>query len=118
MRDVSELEKQIFEQELEVVRKLLTVINRDLKNVFAKYGILDGQHKKEFVDYVLSGLITADEEYYAKVPVPSVGYRTVIKVETQTSKIPDALKEIILEWAVKDFMVKVNNMPSTANSME
>lgn len=118
MRDVSELEKQILEQELEVIRKRLTGINRDLKNVFAKYGILKGQHKKEFVDYVLSGLITADEEYYPKALRSHVDYRTVIKVETQTSKIPDALKEIILKWAVKDFMVKVNNMPSTANSME
>lgn len=110
MRDVSELERQILEQELEVIREGLVNVNENLKKVFEKYGILEGQHKKEFVNYVLSGLISADENYYVKIPNGRGAYKTMIKVETQTSKIPDDLKKIILKRAVKDFMSKINNI--------
>ena len=111
MRDISKLEKSILNREMKVIEKQLQKLDAEIKAIFEKYGALRGHHRVEFAKYIREKVISADELYYS-------GYITTAKIETQTSKIPDELKEAILDWAISDFMNKVDNVAELANYLE
>jgi len=109
MNNISELETALLNKELKTIREGLVKVDTDLKGIFEKYGVVKGQHKDEFIEFLLSRLISADVSYYS-------GYTTKMGIGTRVSKIPDVLKEVILKWAVNDFMEKVDEV-SEINSM-
>jgi len=106
--DTNKIEKALLDRELKVISEKLRNIGMELRGVFAKYENIKGQHGKELHAYIVKHVLVVDELYYA-------GYTTVPGIDSNTSRIPDCLKEIILKWAVDDFFSKFDEIENVIN---
>jgi len=108
MEDLTQLEKTILDKELCDVEDKLGKIGIDLFNVFEKYGKIKGKFKETLIKYLTTNVISGAESYYS-------GHSTKPCINKNTDKIPNELKEAILEWAVNDFMEKVDSITEIIN---
>ena len=106
----SELEKQLLAKELVIIRNKLAKIGGDLTAVFEPYGIIKGEHKQEFIDFMLSTIITANEPYYG-------GYTTKFDIAAH-AKIPESLQQAILKTTVQCFMQQIEEITDIIDNLE
>jgi hypothetical protein len=109
--DTNKVEKALLDRELKTITDKLGKIGGEIKAVFDKYGVMQGDHVKELHDYIVKNITAAGSSYYA-------GYTTAPRTNTHPDRIPECIKEIILKWAVKDFFDNFQDMREIVDSIE
>jgi len=102
--EIGKLEEKIFNKEIEMIEEGLVDIGKQLAKLFEPYGAAEGQHGKEFKEFLNQYIFFGYESYF-------VGYSTRPAVNTGViKKMPDALKKIVLDKAVSKFMERVDEI--------
>lgn len=107
----SQLEKKLLDREMKEICEGIEKVGEQLRQVFRKYEPLTGQFGKELRKFLIEHLRLAQDRYYA-------GYTTEVMAYVHPSWIPDGLKKAILEWAIKDFIEKVETIEEIAQQQE
>ena len=97
--ETNKIEKKLLDKELSGISEKFKKISKDLQSVFDKYGIIKGDHEKELSEYIAKFIISAGTMYRA-------GDFTIINSNTHPNHIPECLKKVVLDWAVKNFLEK------------
>lgn len=108
MKDIQGIEKALLDKELKHISEQLRSVGAMLGQIFEKYGKIDGRHGNEMSEYMQKYVVVAAESYFA-------GYTTRPQTNVHPDHVPECIKKLVLKWAVKDFMEKVeelNNMVS------
>src|SRR4030066_911379 len=103
--DTNKIEKALLDRELKVISEKLEKIGGDIRNVFANYGIIQENHKKELHDYLVKMVLHVGTPFFA-------GYTTQPQTLSDPYHIPECVKTLILNWAVKDFLENVTDIQS------
>jgi hypothetical protein len=98
--DTNKIEKALLEKELKVISEKLIKIGNDITDVFSKYGAIDGDHAVELHDYIVNKVLYVDNPFFK-------GYTTIPQPNTSLEFIPDCIKDVILKWAVEEFIGKL-----------
>lgn len=103
MQPIHKIEQKLLEKELKGISEKLAKVGGELISIFDKYTTIKGQHKAELKEFLIAHIIAPYEAYYG-------GYTTKAAIGQSTGKLPDALKEVILEWVINDFMAKIDDI--------
>ena len=107
--DISKLEEKILDRELDQIKEKLQKIGGDLIKVFEPYGRISGECRLEFAQYIVESIVKADATYDA-------GYTTWAKIDSNVRvTMPEPLKKIILDYAVRKFMERLEYVKSIAH---
>lgn len=102
--EIGKLEEKILNKEIEKIEEGLVDIGKQLAKLFEPYGAAKGEHGKEFKEFLNQYIFYGYESYYA-------GYSTKPAVNTRAiKKMPDALKKIVLDKAIADFMERIDDI--------
>jgi len=109
--ELSKIEEAIFNRELEKIKTQIANVGKDLVKIFEKYGKLKGRFGVELQEFIITHMIVGNETYYA-------GYSTSASIRFNPAKMPDALREAILNKALKEFMAQIDNMQEIMDTIE
>jgi flagellar biosynthesis chaperone FliJ len=107
----NKIEEVLLSQELKNLTKELEAVGTTLQNIFSKYGTIEGAHKEELETYLCKHVLSAYNAYFA-------GYATRLQQNLNPIHIPDCLKEVILQWVVKEFFEKLEATKDTLDELK
>lgn len=110
--NTNKIEKALLDKELKVISESLNKIGAQIQAVFSKYGDMEGAHIKELHEYIAKHIAGTNFTYLTG------GGTTAPKAETNPDHIPECIKELILEWAVKDFFENLEGMKEIIEYIE
>ena len=109
--DINKIEKALLDRELKIISCKLEKIGSKIADVFDKYGKIEGEHGQEIHEYIAKHVLKVTQKYYA-------GYTTRPEAWTDPKYIPECIKELVLNWAVKDFFDKIDEIESVVGNIE
>ena len=99
----NQLEEKLLAREMKVLCDGLAKISKEILDLFAKYGKMEGNFADELQKFLIEQMRFAEHKYYP-------GYKTEPRVYTHPNWIPELLKKAILKWAVDNFIEQVKDI--------
>lgn len=106
--DMNRIEKELLDRELARISADLSKIGGEIAKVFSRYGTINGNHGEELRKYIAEKICRTYEHYCA-------GYTTAPACNAHAAHIPECVKTLVLEWAVKDFFDKFEEIDSVVS---
>lgn len=106
--DTNKIEKELLDREIGRISADLGKIGEEIAEVFSRYGKINGNHGAELRQYIAEKICGTYEHYYA-------GYTTAPACNAHAAHIPECVKTLVLEWAVKAFFDKFEEVKSVVS---
>ena len=103
IKDLNTIEAALLNRELKLVEQSLGRVGQELRDLFGKYGEIEGGHKAELKAYLQKHVLSAHENY-------SAIYVTKLRTNINPECVPECIKKLILAWAVDDFLAKFDEI--------
>lgn len=109
--ETNKIEKVLLDRELKNISDQLLKIGLEITKVFEKYGKIQGENGKELQLYITKHVCRVIEPYYA-------GHTTIPNADTNPNFVPECIKKLAMDWAVKDFFENFDSVVEVVGEID
>lgn len=110
MDKLTKIEERLLELEMGKIKAQLVKVGEDIIEIFKPYMPLKGDHSKALGEFIQKSVLGARASYFS-------GYQTSPAINLHRNSIPDELKEVVLERAVREFFNKIEEIESVTQEL-